>query len=132
LERDSKDLPYTDVKCWMKGLSIISNCTYSNLGQAKGKADISNVFTFSPAHLLRLSSIQTAIHCFFIGTILGDVDVCISLMLVLLIKAHKHTTDDHCEQNEVTEALYSEFTASQSWGFCIISAVPHVDLAKAS
>lgn len=57
---------------------------------------------------------QIAIRCFFIGTVLGDVDVCISLMLVLSIKANKHTTDDHCEQNEVTEALYSEFTASQS------------------
>jgi len=57
LERDSKDLLYTDVKCWMRGLSIISDCTYSTLGQAKCKADISNVFTFSQAHLLHLSSI---------------------------------------------------------------------------
>lgn len=88
----------------------LSVTTYSTLGQAKGKADISNVFTFSQAHLLHLSSMQIAIRCFFIGT----VGVCISLMLVLLIKAHKHTTDDKCEQNEVTEALYSEFTASQS------------------
>jgi len=73
-----------------------------------------------------------AIRCFFIGTMLGDVDVRISLMLVLLIKSNKHTTDDHCEQNEVTEILYSEFTASQSGGFCILSAVSHVHLAKGS
>jgi hypothetical protein len=105
LERDSKDLLYTDVKCLMRGLSIISDCTYSTLGQAKHKAD-SNLFTFPQAHLLRLSSMQIAIRCFFIGTILGDVDVCTSLMLVLLIKAHKNTKDDHCEQNNVTEALY--------------------------
>jgi hypothetical protein len=32
----------------------------------------------------------------------------------------------------VTEALYSEFTASQSWGFCTLSALPHVHLAKGS
>jgi hypothetical protein len=32
----------------------------------------------------------------------------------------------------VTKALYSEFTASQSWEFCILSAVPHVYLAKGS
>jgi hypothetical protein len=97
----------------MRGFSIIRDCTYSTLDQAKGKADISNVFTLSQAHLLCFS-MQIAIRCFFIGTVLGDVDVCISLMLVLLIKAHKHTTDDKCEQNEVTKALYSEFTASQS------------------
>jgi hypothetical protein len=30
----------------------LSTTTYSTLGQAKGKAYISNVFTFSEAHLL--------------------------------------------------------------------------------
>lgn len=68
----------------MRGLSIISDCTYSTLGQAMGKAVISSVFTLSQAHLLSFPSMLIAIYCFFIGTILGDVDVCISLMLVLL------------------------------------------------
>jgi len=54
--------------------------------------------------------ILIALHCVFIGVALGEVEVCFSLILMLL-----NTTDKHCELNnkhKVTERVYSEWTAS--------------------
>jgi hypothetical protein len=54
--------------------------------------------------------ILIALHCVFIGVALGEVEVCFSLILMLL-----NTIDKHCELNnehKVTERVYSEWTAS--------------------
>lgn len=54
--------------------------------------------------------ILSALHCVFIGVALGEVKVCVSLILIL-----SNTTDKHCELNnehKVTDRVYGEWTAS--------------------
>ena len=69
--------------------------------------------TFSPlsqTHKILLIYILIALHCVFIGDALGEVEVCFSLIWMLL-----NTTDKQCELNnehKVTERVYSEWTAS--------------------
>ena len=73
---------------------------------AKPRADVSNAFNF----FFNMIYILIALHCVFTGVVLAEVEVCFSLILMLL-----NTTDKHCELNneyKVTERVYSEWTAS--------------------
>jgi len=64
----------------------------------------------SSSFFFNMIYVLIALHCVFIAIALGEVEVCFSLILMLL-----NTTDKHYELNnehKVTEGVYSEWTAS--------------------
>ena len=64
-----------------------------------------------------LSSVHIAFSYFFVGDMLGDVDLNFTLILMNNpLKVNQPTTKGNCEQNNegtVTEGVYSESIASQ-------------------
>jgi hypothetical protein len=70
--------------------------------QATNRAGMSKSFTLS--NRSNLLSVLIAFHCFCIKIALGDVNLCFSLILLLLNK-DKHTTKDDCETNKNAHEL---------------------------
>jgi len=66
--------------------------------QAMNGAGMSNLFTFSNQSIKsNLLLMLIAFHCFCIKIAIGDVNLCFSLILLLLNK-YKHTAKDDCEK----------------------------------